>query len=92
MTIDYESGKRGSNSRPIAWKAIALPTELLPLLLQHFKITLSIYFPIAIGNALLPLFRHSFSAGKQRPTFVFQRLFSNATALDNKWGEQDSNL
>ena len=27
------SGRRGSNSRPIAWKAIALPTELLP----HFK-------------------------------------------------------
>ena len=27
------SGRRGSNSRPIAWKAIALPTELLPLLL-----------------------------------------------------------
>ena len=26
-----QSGKRGSNSRPIAWKAIALPTELLPL-------------------------------------------------------------
>ena len=26
------SGRRGSNSRPIAWKAIALPTELLPLL------------------------------------------------------------
>lgn len=25
------SGRRGSNSRPIAWKAIALPTELLPL-------------------------------------------------------------
>ena len=24
------SGRRGSNSRPIAWKAIALPTELLP--------------------------------------------------------------
>ena len=28
----YWSGRRGSNSRPIAWKAIALPTELLPLL------------------------------------------------------------
>ncbi len=28
------SGKRGSNSRPIAWKAIALPTELLPLVLR----------------------------------------------------------
>ena len=25
------SGKRGSNSRPSAWKADALPTELLPL-------------------------------------------------------------
>ena len=29
----FMSGRRGSNSRPIAWKAIALPTELLPLLL-----------------------------------------------------------
>ena len=28
------SGKRGSNSRPSAWKADALPTELLPLALQ----------------------------------------------------------
>jgi hypothetical protein len=27
-----QSGRRGSNSRPIAWKAIALPTELLPLI------------------------------------------------------------
>jgi hypothetical protein len=26
------SGRRGSNSRPIAWKAIALPAELLPQL------------------------------------------------------------
>jgi hypothetical protein len=26
-----ESGKRGSNSRPSAWEADALPTELLPL-------------------------------------------------------------
>ena len=28
----FLSGRRGSNSRPIAWKAIALPTELLSLL------------------------------------------------------------
>ena len=27
----FPSGKRGSNSRPSAWKADALPTELLPL-------------------------------------------------------------
>ena len=26
------SGKRGSNPRPAAWEAAALPTELLPLL------------------------------------------------------------
>ena len=26
----YWSGKRGSNSRPIPWQGIALPTELLP--------------------------------------------------------------
>ncbi len=29
------SGRRGSNSRHLAWKANALPTELLPLL-KHF--------------------------------------------------------
>ena len=27
----FESGRRGSNPRPSAWKADALPTELLPL-------------------------------------------------------------
>src|SRR5690606_3644738 len=31
LNVFYKlSGRRGSNSRPIAWKAIALPTELLP--------------------------------------------------------------
>jgi hypothetical protein len=29
------SGRRGSNPRPIAWKAIALPTELLPQILMY---------------------------------------------------------
>ena len=33
------SGRRGSNSRPIAWKAIALPTELLP----HFQLRITNY-------------------------------------------------
>lgn len=27
---DFMSGKRGSNSRPAAWEAAALPTELFP--------------------------------------------------------------
>ena len=29
-----KSGRRGSNPRPTAWKAVALPTELLPLLVN----------------------------------------------------------
>ena len=28
--VEDESGKRGSNSRPSAWEADALPTELFP--------------------------------------------------------------
>ena len=28
--ITFKSGRRGSNPRPTAWKAVALPTELLP--------------------------------------------------------------
>ena len=31
----YESGRRGSNSRPLAWKANALSTELLPQLRRN---------------------------------------------------------
>jgi hypothetical protein len=33
------SERRGSNSRPIAWKAIALPAELLSHLLYAFLYT-----------------------------------------------------
>src|SRR5574339_177203 len=39
-----ESGRRGSNSPPIAWKAIALPNELLPLVHQ-------IYNPVKTKNS-----------------------------------------
>lgn len=31
------SGRRDSNPRPSAWKADALPTELLPLIKLYFK-------------------------------------------------------
>ena len=34
------SGRRGSNSRPTAWKAVALPTELLP---QKVKLIFKIH-------------------------------------------------
>ena len=35
LTISLWSGRRGSNPRPSAWKADALPTELLPLKSKH---------------------------------------------------------
>src|SRR3989304_1894825 len=34
-TVHIWSGRRDSNSRPSAWEADALPTELLPLALDH---------------------------------------------------------
>ena len=37
VTTYSPSGRRGSNPRPIAWKAIALPTELLPLIHSELK-------------------------------------------------------
>ena len=40
------SGRRGSNSRPTAWKAVALPTELLP----HFR-----YKSVVGASGLEPL-------------------------------------
>src|SRR5687768_11552074 len=39
----YLSGRRVSNSQPIAWKAIALPIELLPLI---YNITLIIIIKV----------------------------------------------
>ena len=34
MFVTYQSGKRGSNSRPRPWQGRALPTELFPQLLS----------------------------------------------------------
>ncbi len=36
----FMSGRRGSNPPPIAWKAIALPNELLPLMAQKLSFLL----------------------------------------------------
>ena len=48
-SLFIKSGRRGSNPRPIAWKAIALPTELLPHYALNLPGRLSLYLPIAIG-------------------------------------------
>ena len=42
----HVSGKRGSNPRPAAWEAAALPTELLP----RFGLRLMVY-----GLRILPV-------------------------------------
>ena len=42
--IYFLSGKRGSNSRPSAWEADALPTELLPPVVMDCKISNYILF------------------------------------------------
>gem|GEM_PF-3349223 len=36
------SGRRGSNPRPTAWKAVALPTELLPLISIFYRLVITI--------------------------------------------------
>ncbi len=46
--IFLKSGKRGSNPRPSAWEADALPTELLPLF-DSTKLIESLTYYIRIG-------------------------------------------
>ena len=50
MTIFLSSGRRGSNPPPPAWKASALPNELLPLI-NGSRIVFRI-LPFAIPNLL----------------------------------------
>ena len=55
----FQSGRRGSNSPPIAWKAIALPNELLPqistgTLAKVDKILLrTYYFNSAVAEVII---------------------------------------
>src|SRR5690606_38319982 len=52
LRIDFsKSGRRGSNSRHSAWKADALPTELLP----HFTIFKS---PFDFGDANIGILKY----------------------------------
>ena len=45
------SGRRGSNSPPIAWKAIALPNELLPLIEQQLYCDQRTCIPKDVGRS-----------------------------------------
>lgn len=52
MEAFFVSGKRGSNPRPSAWEADALPTELLPLVCKYkntiFKQYLNLFYLVII--------------------------------------------
>jgi hypothetical protein len=45
------SGRPGSNRPPIAWKAIALPNELLPLLILYLSNAIGIYTTFLCGES-----------------------------------------
>lgn len=64
------SGRRGSNSPPIAWKAIALPNELLPHLSACHLLEAN-HFILKIFLTKLPTFANSYGG---------QSVFANATA------------
>ena len=75
------SGRRGSNPRPTAWKAVALPTELLPLLSAEASAKAeSIRIQLAVRRAL-----------KQLKNFII--LCPPSLKLRRtQWAEEDSNL
>ena len=62
---DLLSGRRGSNPPPIAWKAIALPNELLPLIRFRFWfLRVKISTPVAMWgekDSNLRSFRNGFT-------------------------------
>ena len=55
----FKSGRRGSNPRPTAWKADALPTELLPLIFCFEQDTFCVAAPLSLLTYLSTL-RRSF--------------------------------
>ena len=85
---ENKSGRRGSNSPPIAWKAIALPNELLPL--KQFENIKSLnlkiltvlfssknYFTIQLSNFHIDQFSN-FLVGRVgfEPTYTYVNRFT----------------
>ena len=68
------SGRRGSKSRPIAWKAIALPTELLPLFqFAVYSYQFAVFnCPLPTINYQLPLWGEEDSNLRSRKTADLQ--------------------
>ena len=83
----FSSGRRGSNPPPIAWKAIALPNELLPLVLV-------LVFRGGGWTRTTELFRGQIYSLLQLPLcdspFMFVRLLScSRVPVSSRW--RDSN-
>ena len=87
----FWSGRRGSNSRPLAWKANALPTELLPqfsFLFDDFCVGLRIVGrSLPSGNSLSP--RSSALKSFKNKLRMFARSFRNK--IQSLWEKMDSN-
>ena len=81
------SGRPGSNRRHSAWKADALPTELLPHFIQISKLQL---FKESLFNELVPNTEHKIGLVLQKRAFELKFLLSPFKIT--LWGEQDSNL
>ena len=85
------SGRRGSNPRPLAWKANALPTELLPqfsFIFDDFCVGLRIVGrSLPSGNSLSP--RSSALKSFKNKLRMFARSFRNK--IQSLWEKMDSN-
>ena len=85
------SGRRGSNPRPLAWKANALPTELLPqfsFIFDDFCVGLRIVGrSLPSGNSLSP--RSSALKSFKNKLRIFVRSFRNK--IQSLWEKMDSN-
>ena len=82
-----KSGRRGSNPRPTAWKAVALPTELLPhntsMKVWEYG-SMEVEFHFHILNSPISTQR-TFSIG----TLIL--LYSYTPILHSGWARMDSN-
>ena len=58
IVVSSWSGRRGSNSRPLAWKANALSTELLPQADSHCNAALTVVLHLGWGPLLLTTENH----------------------------------
>ena len=81
----YMSGKRGSNPRPLAWEANALPTELLPrsvcknTIFSLKGVVVLVLFSIPLAIILYPL--QATSCHFLSYTTILQEILFNAVKV-----------